>query len=299
MPASADAPRSSAEDATPAPRTPERRAPERRALEAFPQPPLRPTRYPVVLLHGFGALAALLPGGMLHAQALHLRAHGVAAYAPNVNPYDTVPVRAAVWAERLEVIRRETGAEKLNLIAFSTGGLDARHLATALGWADRLAAIVTVSTPHRGTPLAQFLLDHPRAVGRWAIGAMDRVGRRAFADAPPRAAEAVRTFTPAARAADPCAPIPGVYCASYAAAAGRGARVPIHPLLLPHHRIIYADAGPNDGFVPVESAWWGERLGILPADHGQLVGIELLPSKAFAAPDFYLSVAEHLRVRGF
>ena len=149
-------------------------------VDAMPQPPLRPTRYPVVLMHGFGAVAGALPGGALHAEAMHLRARGVWAYAPTVNPYDTVAVRAHAWAERLERVLAETGAERLNLVAFSSGGLDARHLATELGWADRLASIVTVATPHAGTALAQFVLDRPERLRGWAVGIMDFFGRAAY-----------------------------------------------------------------------------------------------------------------------
>ena len=84
-------------------------------LEPMPQPPLCPTRYPVVLLHGFGALANLMQGGVLHAEAMHLRGRGVWAYAPHVNPYDTVEVRAEAWAERLTRVLAETGADEARL----------------------------------------------------------------------------------------------------------------------------------------------------------------------------------------
>ena len=117
----------------------------RRAVELapMPQPPLRPTRHPVVLLHGFGALANVLQNGVLHAEAMHLRARGVWAYAPHVNPYDTVAVRAEAWADRLERVLDETGAQKLNLVGFSTGGLDARLLARDPAWGDKIASLVT------------------------------------------------------------------------------------------------------------------------------------------------------------
>src|SRR5690606_7627498 len=135
----------------------------RRVVEVtpFPQPPLLPTRYPVVLMHGFGALANLRPGGVLHEEAMHLRSHGVWAFAPQVNPYDTVAVRAAAWRERIERVREETGAARVSLVAFSSAGLDARHLAGPMGYAPHLAAIVTVSTPHRGSALARYLLEQP------------------------------------------------------------------------------------------------------------------------------------------
>lgn len=265
---------------------------------AMPQPALCPTRHPVVLMHGFGAIANSV-GGMLHAEAMALRARGVWAYAPQVNPYDTVAVRAAAWAERLDLVLAETGAERLNLVAFSSGGLDARFLATELGWAPRLAALVTVATPHRGTALARFVLDRPERLRAAVVGFMDGVGRAAYASAPPRSAVALAELTPEAvaeRFSDET--VPGVWCASFASRAGRGAAAPMHPGLVVSNRILYRLAGLNDGIVPTASAPWGEFLGALDADHARLVGVRLTPSAAFESRAFYLSVCARLAARG-
>ena len=265
-------------------------------VDAMPQPPLRPTRYPVVLMHGFGAVAGVLPGGALHAEAMHLRARGVWAYAPTVNPYDTVAVRAAAWAERLERVLAETGAERLNLVAFSSGGLDARHIATELGWAERLASIVTVATPHAGTALAQFVLDRPERLRAWAVGIMDFFGRATY-DADPHAADALVELAPASAAERfGAATVPDVWCASFA---GKGTAQPMYPPLVVPNRILHGLAAAIDGIVPAASAVWGEHLGTLDADHARLIGLSLTPSDAFESCAFYLSVCDRLAVRGF
>lgn len=268
-------------------------------LEPMPQPPLRPTRYPVVLMHGFGALANTVQGGVLHAEAMHLRVRGVWAYAPHVNPYDTVAVRAAAWAERLDIVLAETGADKVNLIGFSSGGLDARFLATELGWAPRLASVVTVAAPHRGTPLVRFLLDRPERQRAWALGLMDFFGRAAYESAPPHAADALAELTPEAvvERFGPD-PIPGAWCASFAAQAGKGATASMYPPLVVPNRLLYGLAGLNDGIVPTASAAWGEMLGTLDADHARLVGLTLTPSALFESRAFYASVCDRLWARG-
>ncbi len=269
-------------------------------IDPMPQPPLCPTRHPVVLMHGFGALAGTAPGGVLHAEAMHLRSRGVWAYAPHVNPYDTVGVRAAAWEARLAHVLAETRAEKLNVIAFSSGGLDARHLATHLGWADRLASLVTVATPHAGTALAAYVLDRPERLRAVAVGLMDVVGRAAYPAAEPHAAEALAELTPAAateRFGE--ATVPGVWCASFAARAGKGEQAGMHPGLVVPNRILHGLAGPNDGIVPTASAAWGEPLGIVEADHARLVGLSLRTSDAFDSCAFYLSICETLAARGF
>ena len=296
-----------------APRPPRSRveAFARRAVELvpMPQPPLRPTRHPVVLMHGFGALANLMQAGVLHAEAMHLRMLGVAAYAPHVNPYDTLAVRAEAWAERLGRVLDETGAARLNLVAFSSAGLEARWLA-ARGWAPRLASIVTVSTPHRGTALADLVLGRAELPGgarlaalarRLAVAVMDTIGRAAYEPAAPNVEAALAELAPAAvcRHFEPAHPMPeGVWCASFAGRAGRGTDVPCYPPLVPMNRLLYTLQGVNDGIVPTAGAWWGERLGTLDADHARQIGMALTASDRYDSKAFFASVCDRLRDRG-
>ena len=269
-------------------------------LEPMPQPPLHPTRYPVVLLHGFGALANLMQGGVLHAEAMHLRGRGVWAYAPHVNPYDTVAVRAASWADRLERVLAETGAERVNLVGFSTGGLDARWLARDPAWTGRIASLVTVSTPHRGSELAAYVMDRPERLRSWAIGLMQFVGRAAYESAPPHAEAALAELAPGAVEArfDPDETVPGAWCASWSARAGKGTGVPMYPPLIVPNRILYGLAGLNDGIVPTASMPWGEPLGTLDADHARQIGMRVAASQSYDSCAFFEAHVEALRERG-
>jgi triacylglycerol lipase len=275
----------------------------RRAVELtpFPQPPLEATRYPVVLMHGFGTLAGLFGLGILHAHAMHLRGYGIRAYAPNVNPYDTVEVRTRAWQNRIDLVLEETGADRVSLVAFSAGGLDARHLIGPLGYADRVAAVVTVSTPHHGTALCDFLLERPERLRAFVIGVMDFVGRAAYTYDEPRTGHALHELTPAfvCEQFNPHHPdVEGVYAASWGGRAGKGTDVPLSPALLLHNRILYAAAGINDGMVPVESARWGDVRGVLDADHLRQVGAGL-PGGAFDSLAFVLDLVRDLAARGF
>lgn len=269
-------------------------------LEPFPQPPLRPTRYPVVLLHGFGALANLMQGGVLHAEAMHLRRFGVWAYAPHVNPYDTVDVRADAWADRLDRVLDETGAERLNLVGFSTGGLDARALARRPRWAGRFASVLTVSTPHRGSELATYVFERPERLRAWALGVMDFVGRAAYVSAPPHTEAALAELAPEAVVArfSPDETVPDAWCTSYAGRAGKGTDVPIYPPLVVPNRILHGLAGVNDGIVPTASGRWGEFLGTLDADHARQIGIRWTSSPDYDSLAFFESHCEALRARG-
>lgn len=64
-----------------------------------------------------------------------------------------------------EIVSQTSGEEPIHLLGHSTGGLDARLVAspatrsipvTSLEWIPRLRSITTMNTPHFGTPLASF-----------------------------------------------------------------------------------------------------------------------------------------------
>lgn len=242
------------------------------------------TRYPIVLMHGmagtdryFGILDYfydILP---------LLSGRGFAVSTPVVPPIGASTDRAAVLAPQIDAVLAETGAAKVHLIAHSQGGLDARVLISGLGYADRVASVTTISSPHAGIPL-----DIPE----WLAGEdFSRDAMAAFAqqypdiEAMPRFSWAGRTCS---RLEGPCREanddevVELVLGASHAlmsaAAADDG------------------DHGENDGVVLVSSARWGEFLGIIPADHFDEVGqiADAVPAP-FDHRGFYLSEARRLR----
>ncbi len=77
---------------------------------------------------------------------------GIEVHRPRVPAVGSVVVRA----EKLAAAVRALPARKVNLIAHSMGGLDARYAICQLGLADRVASLTTIGTPHLGTPLADL-----------------------------------------------------------------------------------------------------------------------------------------------
>lgn len=271
-------------------------------LDPFPQPPLVRVRYPVVLMHGFGLLAALRRGGHLHLEAMNLRAHGVQAYAPNVAAYNTVIVRSEAWRQRLEHILEETGAERLNLIAQSMGGLDARYLISRMGMHEKVASLVTISAPHHGSAIADLVLERPERVRTWTAGLFNWMGTSSLSDATSDFLTAVGELT-ASSVCDRFNPEvpdhPSVRYYSFAGRAGKGTDSAVNPFLQILNRKLYAREGENDGFVSVESAKWGEFLGTIDADHSQQLGIGFPGSSGFDSNAFYCEVVRRLASDGF
>ena len=77
-----------------------------------------------------------------------LLSQGYAANIYGVSAFDSTPVRAEQWSQHLDALYSETGARRVNLIAHSQGGLDARYYATRLDINNRVASITTIATPH-------------------------------------------------------------------------------------------------------------------------------------------------------
>jgi triacylglycerol lipase len=270
-------------------------------LDPFPQPAVIKVRHPVVLMHGFGMLSIFLHGGHLHDEAMYLRLHGVRAFAPNVSPYHTVPVRAQMWKDRILHILDQTGAEAVNLIAHSMGGLDARYMISALEMHTFVASLVTIATPHRGSALADIVLESPERVQSWLTDAANWAGSSVLDDAASDFHQAVHDLTPEYVTETFNSEIrdhPDVRYWSYSARAGKGTDVGISPLLRPQNTLLYKREGINDGFVSTRSAPWGTHLGTIDADHAQQIGIDL-SSSAFDSTEFYAGIVTMLGREGF
>jgi len=248
-------------------------------------------------MHGFGVGASFRRGGHLHEEALYLRSRGVPAIAPNVSPYNTVRARTAQWDDRLQHVLDDTQADRLLLIAHSMGGLDARYLITKMGWHEVVDALVTISTPHRGSAIATLVLSQPDLVRDWLTNMADWVGTHILEDGSANIRQALTELTPehVENTFNPEVPNhPDVTYWSYGCEAGRGTNTPIAPIFRYLNNYLYEREGANDGIVSVRSARWGEYQGTVDADHGRQVGISSGLASHFDSNAFYASIVENL-----
>jgi triacylglycerol lipase len=141
--------------------------------------PLGPP-YPVILVHGFSGWDNVVGGvGYFYGIVDDYRAAGVDVTAPALPPYNSSEERATVLAHVVDDVLARTHKRKVHLIAHSQGGLDSRVLLTDLGYADRVASLVTISTPHRGTAVADIAdvapdgaLNPAGQLFAWLLGAI-------------------------------------------------------------------------------------------------------------------------------
>ncbi len=280
--------------------------------------------YPIVLAHGFSGWSSIGPIEYFYEVPEALRADGHDVHVAQVDPYADSFTRGAELLEFVQRVLAQTGAAKVDIIAHSQGGLDARYVAHALP--SGVAAIAMLATPNHGTAVADDALE--------GMGGSDGPAQQILdflfdvAGTTPPGLGAATWQLSSAGAAEFNAKIPDAPGVAYFSMAGRSnlqhARAacqaaepafisrwdpyvdPVRPSLLAGAILLAGDPfdpTPNDGLVAVESTRWGTFLGCIPADHldeiGQFLGQPPGPGNPFDYLDFYRGLASWLVARGF
>ncbi len=238
---------------------------------------------------------------------------GSSFLAPGVDPTGSIERRAA----QLETEITKNVPEKelaqggtIHIVAHSMGGLDARYLISSkgLGHAAWIASLTTISTPHRGSPLADIItgarslslsdlagvvdlastdtitsilksLGKPAPSGvplsvfapaaiLEALGDMKNYAVKLLGTPPDAFSELTSASTAAFNAAYPS--LEGVPLLCYS-----GISSPEQTMC----RALFASwvtlksiAGDNDGLVPSSSSSWGDNIRTVAADHFEEMG---------------------------
>ena len=238
---------------------------------------------PVVLVQGLLGFDRIgVPGARLHyfrGIARHLKTLGCEAHAVRLPRMASVPERARALVAKIEALPHE----RVDIIAHSLGGLDARYALSKLGLHKRVRALVTIGTPHRGTPIADLATDGPLGLARRAIG---KIGIQIHA-LDWLSTSALARFN--AEVND----VPGVRYACVVAGI-RDPKTPIALAIAPLHAYLRRVAGPNDGLVPISSQYWGETLAEIEADHFAQVGWRMTMFGTFDALGLYSFIVARL-----
>jgi triacylglycerol lipase len=234
----------------------------------------RRTRYPVVFAHGLFGFDAIEVGGKRHEYfrgiSRELQRPDTEGYLLRVAPLASIAARARQLSEQI----RRLPVERVNIVAHSMGGLDARYAISKLGLSDVVASLTTIGTPHRGTPIADLSCS---VFGR--LSPIDGLGDLTTT----RMAEFNQRFPD----------VPGVeYRCFVSSVKGGISHVP--KLLMPGYLWLRWQVGDNDGLVPVESQRWGDIMGHIDADHWGQIGW----SSRFNAAAFYEDLVDRLGDQG-
>lgn len=287
--------------------------------------------YPVVLVHGMGGFGTLKFGLIkltyFDGVVEELAKNGEAAYTTLTPPFASSDVRAEALAPQIDQILARTGKAKVNIIAHSQGGLDARILASpnGLGYGDRIASITTIATPHHGTKVADsvhsFMKLLPSSIVDEITGAVLSLLQKSAYElqSEPSLREQMiqlsekymkEVFNP--RYIDD----PNVSYVSYAGRSNLrsgegecdGGVYPNQPSILDPVQVallptaLYLEGGKkkvNDGLVTVESAKWGTFKQCVPADHLKEIGMFGAFAASFDHVAMYRDIVVRLRDAGF
>ncbi len=241
-------------------------------------------RHPVVLAHGLFGFDEVGVGAIRQAYWKGIRdaleKDGNRVIVPRVPACGSVADRAAALTRAVTLLDEK----RVNVLAHSMGGLDARLAVTHLGLASRVAALVTVGTPHRGSPLADLSTDVARRIGLQRLLETAGVPLDAFHDL---------ATARMARFNEEVSDVRSVAYASVVGIVRRKRRA--NPLLVPGYLWMKKGWGASDGIVPASSQRWGQVLAEVEADHWAQTGW----SRHFDAADFWVRIVRELRAMGF
>lgn len=289
--------------------------------------------YPIVLAHGFFGFEELGGSFLTYFFGVKddLAAMGESnVFTPAVDPFNDSETRGEELAAAVEEILATTGHAKVVIVGHSQGGLDARYVASTRP--EQVAAVVTIATPHRGTPTIDIVqaATENEDLREWVDGLIRIVGRPLwdaagdetsfFAALDQLSEEGAAAFN----AAHPDQPNVDYYsiggrsdrnlalttCAAEEPPAFIRdfalERDPIDPLLAVSEAFMdggFGDPEPNDGLVRVTSSRWGTFLGCVPADHfdqmGQILGDQPGIGNEWEHLQFYRDLVTWLRAQGY
>lgn len=221
-----------------------------------------------------------------------IRDRGHPLIVPWVHPCAGIPRRALqlkqTILDQLDTMGRPS--DRVIMLAHSLGGLDARYMLSKLDMADRVAGLVTITTPHRGTPYADWCV---RNIGR-------RLGGLKLMELLGIDVGGVLDLTTehCQRFNDEIADVPGVRYFSISAAQQRS-RI---PAFAQHaHKTVFDAEGENDALVSIKSSTWADHLGVWPADHWHTINRRRKFDRRDTIGDiapYYLGVLDRLQAQG-
>ncbi|MGN1133241.1 MAG: lipase family alpha/beta hydrolase [Oscillospiraceae bacterium] len=262
------------------------------------------TKYPLLLVHGvfFRDFKYLNYWGRIPNA---LKTNGAVIYYGSQQSAASVASCAQELCDKIKEIVDETGCGKVNIIAHSKGGLDARYALSCLGADKYVASLTTINTPHRGCQFADYLLDKASDSLRNSVSSKYNSALKVLGDTNPDFISAVTDLTAknCKELNSICQDAPDVYYQSVGSKVNKAVNGKF-PLNLSYHLVKYFD-GDNDGLVSVDSMKWGENFIFLASNgkrgisHGDVIDLNRENIKGFDVREFYINLVSDLKNKGF
>lgn len=258
-----------------------------------------PSKYPIILAHGIAAkqLRILNAFGRIKEK---LEASGYAVYVADTDGFGCIETNAEQLKRYIERVLVETGAEKVNIIAHSKGGLDSKYMITNLGMENKVASLTTLCTPHRGSIIASKIWDLPSPIKKLCALSIDLFYRLILGDKHPDSMRTCRQLRQIDEAEETLQFSEKVYCQSYSTSISKAKDCFIMalPMKMQHHFEIMD----NDGLVAEDSTKFGNYRGKcldIPVSHVQIIDLFSKKDQKEQIYAFYNKLCAELTEMGF
>lgn len=217
------------------------------------------TKYPILFIHGTGFRDHKIFNYWGRIPSA-LENHGAEIFYGHQDSWATIKRNAEIIKANLIKTIEETGCEKVNIIAHSKGGIEARYLASSMGCERMIASITTISTPHNGSKTMDKIWKLLKFLIRF-IAVFANLWFRILGDKHPDFYHACEQFTTEFMCGfnNRNPDMENIYYQSYATIM----KNPFSDMLMFFlNLIIGLIEGENDGLVTPESAVWTNFKGV-------------------------------------
>lgn len=257
------------------------------------------TKYPIILAHGIAAkqLRILNAFGQIGNE---LTKEGYQVFVADTDGFGSIENNAEQLKKYINRILLLTGAEKVNIIAHSKGGLDSKYMITKLGMEDRVASLTTLCTPHKGSIIASKIWDLPMPIKKIMGFSIDMFYCLFLGDKHPDSVRACQQLRAVDQVEETLQFSYKVYCQSYSTniSSIKDCFIMGLPMKMQHH----FEVTDNDGMVSEESAQFGCYKGScldIPVSHVQIIDLFSKKEQKEQIYAFYKKVCLELTEMGF
>ena len=261
------------------------------------------TKYPILLVHGvfFRDFKYFGYWGRIPGQ---LQRNGATVYYGNQASADAISDCGQFLTERIKQIVQETGCEKVNIIAHSKGGLDCRYAMAFCGAAPYVASLTTISTPHRGSYFADYMLNKvsPKNQKRFCNAYNKALNKLGETDTDLMTAVRELTTEHCMELHQQMPQPEGVLCQSFGSKMNKAlkGRFPMNFTGV----VMGFIAQDNDGLVSADSFQWGDQYTLLSSQspvgisHCDMTDLNRTNLPDFDVREFYVQLVAQLKEKG-
>jgi len=257
-------------------------------------------KYPIILVHGIGAKDSNFFWGRIPKK---LETIGLKVFLGNTDSWGSIENNAISLSKTVDYVLNLCQCDKVNIIAHSKGGLDSRFLISSLNYADKIASLTTISTPHYGSEIIDYIFEKKsihNPISKMIVNLVVKL----YGDKSPEPYKIVAELTTKSMIDFNLRNLNNekVYYSSYYTFMKNAIDDLTYFLT---YRYIKKSVGDNDGMVSIKSAQWGEDCTLIKGKNGngishtEIVDIKRKAISGVDIPDVYLNIVNKLSEKGF